>query len=146
MRRDPKLVWVLLASVALMMIGLIVGLRSLSEFTLFDGCANEILQKHPSPSGKVRVVVFQRNCGATTGFSTQASVLKAGEDLPNRPGNLFISDTDHGAAPSGPGGGPELRVDWQGERALWLSHHENARIFQAETKVRGVSIQYTRFQ
>lgn len=131
---------------ALALIALGFGFYSLAEFILSDGCANEILQAYPSPGGKLKLVVFRRDCGATTGPNTQASVLEAGDDLPNRPGNLFISDTHYGAAPSGPGGGPELRVAWQGARALDLSHHANTRTFKAETKVRGVSIKYSRFQ
>ena len=65
-------------------------------------CGNEVVAQYPSPNGLERLVVFQRDCGATTGFSTQASILPIGKGLKDDSGNVFIADTDHGAAPSGP--------------------------------------------
>jgi hypothetical protein len=68
----------------------------------FDNmCGNQILSESSSPDRTYRVVVFRRDCGATTGFSTQVSVLKAMQALPNESGNLFIADTDRGEAPIG---------------------------------------------
>jgi hypothetical protein len=145
MNSDWKLTLVILASVALVIVGLALGIGSLSLLSSPDMCANEVLREHSSPGGKLKVVVFQRDCGATTGFSTQASILSAEEDLPEEGGNLFVSDTNHGAAPSGPGGGPEVRVGWKNARELWLSHHRNARIFKAEREVQGISVSYSRF-
>lgn len=145
MSRDWELTLVILASAALVIVGLALGIGSLSFLSSPDMCANEVLREHSSPGGKLKVVVFQRNCGATTGFSTQASILSVEEDLPDEGGNLFVSDTNHGAAPSGPGGGPEVRVGWKNARELWLSHHGNARIFKAEREVRGIAVSYSRF-
>ena len=106
----------------------------------FDGmCGNKFLSETSSPDRIYRVVVFQRDCGATTGFSTQVSVLKAGERLPNQSGNLFIADTDRGKAPSGMGGGPEVRLSWTGLRSVRLIHHKNTRVFLANLRVAEVS-------
>jgi hypothetical protein len=44
---------------------------------LAGGCGNDMLATIPSPSGGRKLVIFQRACGATTGFSTQASLLPA---------------------------------------------------------------------
>jgi hypothetical protein len=54
-------------------------------------CGNEVVQKAVSPDGTRRAVVFQRDCGATTGFSTQISIIGSSEDLPNEGGNVFIA-------------------------------------------------------
>ena len=55
-----------------------------------DLCSNSIFSEAASPSGAYKVVIFDRGCGATTGFSTQVSVLKATNDaLPNQPGNTI---------------------------------------------------------
>ena len=43
--------------------------------TFANMCGNEILGEFASPDRKKKVVVFQRDCGATTGFSTQASLF-----------------------------------------------------------------------
>ena len=55
-------------------------------------CVNEVREELVSPDGKRKIVVFSRNCGATTGFSTQASVLERAETLPNEGGSLFVVD------------------------------------------------------
>ena len=125
---------------------LAVGAWALLSAIANDMCANEPLWELPSPDGKVRAVVFQRDCGATTGLSTQISVIRVGEALPNRGGNLFVADTDHGRAPAGVGGGPEVRVTWIGDRALRISHHRDARVFRADRAASGVAAEYAAFQ
>src|SRR5687767_10343542 len=47
-----------------------------------DMCGNDIQLTVVSPDRKLKAVVFERSCGATTGFSTQVSVLPADRDLP----------------------------------------------------------------
>lgn len=111
-----------------------------------DVCGNEIVAEFPSPDGERRVVVFERDCGATTGFSTQASLLPVDEALPNDGGNVFAADTGHGSAPSGPGGGPELRVEWESADQVLVSHHLKARIFKAEERFSGVTFRYRTFE
>jgi hypothetical protein len=111
-----------------------------------DMCGNQLLSEVLSPDQVYRVVVFQRDCGATTGFSTQVSVLKAKETLPNESGNLFVADTDHGKAPSGIGGGPEIKISWVGSRSIHLVHHKNARVFFANPHILEVSATYDSFK
>lgn len=107
-----------------------------------DMCGNDIVAELHSPDGLRKVVVFERDCGATTGFSTQVSVLSVNTPLPNQGGNLFVADTDHGAAPSGPGGGPGVKVVWESAQSVVLTHHPKARVFTAETEVEGVRARY----
>lgn len=45
-----------------------------------------------SPDGRLKVTVFERNSGATTGFSTQVSILASDEDLPTTIGNVLGMD------------------------------------------------------
>ena len=99
-----------------------------------DLCGNDKLAEYPSPDRKWKVVVFQRDCGATTGLSTQAALLPLGDVWPNRSGNIFTGTTDHGAAPSGPGGGPELDVYWESPTLVVLRHHPKASVWAADRK------------
>jgi hypothetical protein len=108
-------------------------------------CANEQLSEHPSPDGKLTAVVFERDCGAATGFSTQASLLRAGEPLPNQSGNIFTADTGAGAAPSGPGGGPVVLVRWTDASHLVLQYHPRARVFHAASRGCGIEITHEAF-
>ena len=101
-----------------------------------------MIGEHPSPDGKYKAVLFVRDCGATTGFSTQVSLLRSNAQLKNGSGNLFIADTDHGKIPSGQKGGPEVRIVWEGSKDIYIVHHENARVFKAEKKVNGINVNY----
>ncbi len=112
---------------------------------LAGGCGNELLGETRSPDGKLKAIVFQRDCGATTGFSTQISILPVDEKMPNEGGNVFVADSNHGAAPSGRGGGPIVEVRWLNESELLIKHDSRARVFQSEQSLRGVKIHYERF-
>jgi len=103
-------------------------------------CANTVLEQLRSPDGAFRLVAFTRNCGATSGFSSQVSLLEPRESLQNEPGNAFIADTDHGAAASDPGGGPKVRMLWVGPRAVSIEHDVSARVFRCEPRFQGVEI------
>ena len=107
-----------------------------------DMCGNDVISESNSPDGTKRVVVFQRDCGATTGFSTQASVLPINLPLPNKGGNLFSSDTDDGAAPSGSGGGPALNVKWESAHSVVLTYHPKVRVFNAVPEAEGIHVRY----
>jgi hypothetical protein len=108
-----------------------------------DGlCGNTEIERYSAPNGQRDLVVFERSCGATTGFSTQASLLRSGRELPSGAGNVFIADTDHGAAPAAPHGGPQLDVVWESDAEVRLSHHPNTRVFLAVEQVGDVTFLY----
>ena len=105
-----------------------------------DDCENEVLAEFAAPNASATAVVFQRSCGATTGFSTQVSIIPTGTALPNEGGNAFVSDTNHGASPSGPGGGPELALSWRSSNELVIAHHPATRVLSHEPVVNGVKV------
>jgi hypothetical protein len=113
--------------------------------SLEELCGNAPISETPSPNGKMKVVVFQRDCGATTGFSTQVSILPIAQSLPKESGNVFTSDTDHGKAPSGPKGGPEVRIQWRGDKVVSVAHHKAARVFHERSKIRDITVTYSQF-
>jgi hypothetical protein len=53
------------------------------------GCGNEVSYRAPSPNGKVEAVVFNRNCGATTDFNTQLSIVPASQ-VPEGSGDILV--------------------------------------------------------
>ena len=109
-------------------------------------CENQIVEEVFSPDNGTKAVVFERSCGATTGFSTQVSLLPRNNALGDQPGNAFIADTDHGKAPSAPYGGPEVMLTWLGNRELRVSYHKDARIFTSVDKVGSIHVQFVTFQ
>lgn len=110
-----------------------------------DLCKNENPRRYLSPDRQVELVVFDRDCGATTGFSTQASVVAPGEGLADGPGNLCALDDDHGRAATGPTGGPVLKVRWTGPRSVVLSHAVAARLFIGSPDPTGLQVSFDTF-
>jgi len=53
-----------------------IGAAFVLPHLMRDPCGNTIVEALPSPDGSHKAVVFVRNCGATTDFSTQMSVLR----------------------------------------------------------------------
>jgi hypothetical protein len=118
-----------------------VGAGAFALFTS-DPCANTELAVAVAPGGAHRAVVFQRDCGATSGFSTQVSVLPLGAALPDAGGAVFVGDTDHGRAPARLGGGPAVGLVWRDDRTLVIRHHRLARVFRSEPRAGSVEIRY----
>ena len=114
-----------------------------------DPCGNDILQEVQSPNKQSRVVIFQRSCGATTGYSTQVSVLFQKEAFytestwfkSTSQANCFTCDSDGKAAP-GPGGGPVVKARWLSEQNVEIEYDELARTFLKNTKVGNVEVTY----
>ena len=96
-----------------------------------DLCGNEQLTQHESPSGDLKVVVFQRGCGATTGYSIQGSILESNEELENESGNLFVVGEDAFGRPS---------VDWIDDHELKLSYSPGLDIRVLDDAPHGVTI------
>ena len=101
-------------------------------------CGNEIIEVKHAPDGADRAILFQRNCGATTGPNLQVSILGPDEELEG-PGNLFVADDDHGAAV---GPDPIVQLFWQPDGRLVVLHHPRARIFKQEDGANGVRVSY----
>lgn len=72
-----------------------------------------------------------RNCGATTGFNTQVSLLSAAAQLPNRGGNMLSLDDE-----------TPLQVEWENDAEIRVTGLSGARIFRREESVVGVRIIY----
>ena len=99
-----------------------------------DLCANQIYQEVYSADRTLKAVVFQRDCGATTGFSTQVSVLPAGETLGNDvAGNLYIAN--------GRPADSRLVLQWTSQRSMLIQGHVTDAIKQ-ETMIEDVVVSY----
>jgi len=106
-----------------------------------DGCGNDVIARSPSPNGHRNAVLFDRDCGATTEFSTQVSIVNPGEG-PSGAGNAFRADDDHGVAVMGHWEGPWAEMKWLAPDHLLIRYAAKSRIFAQESKVSGVQITY----
>lgn len=123
MRHAPAFVTVSLA--------LCAGAGWLTYNQLVSGlCGNTIVKVVPSPSGSWEAVLFERSCGATTGFSSQISILTKGAHLSNDPGNIFAAE-----------GSPDRYViRWNNESLLEVRGTGLAS--KAEDELSGIRIEY----
>lgn len=118
---------------------LALGVLSLAGCS--DGCGNRVISRADAPDGLHTAVIFQRDCGATTGFSTQISVLEPGAE-PSDAGNAFRADADHGAAALGDWGGPWAEMRWSDDGTLLVRYASGSRIFEQSQQVSGVRVNY----
>jgi hypothetical protein len=108
---------------------LVIGGCEFFLSSLFNGmCGNEIFQEVYSPDNEYKAIVFQRDCGATTGFSTQISILKASAKLPDKPGNIFTMD--------GHPDWTEVKINWETNRLVSISYSEDYEVFNKNDTIR----------
>jgi hypothetical protein len=79
----------------------------------------------------MKAVVFLRDCGATTNFSTQVSIVSAKEDTSNATGNVLILD---GKVP--------LSLQWQSDKSLQVRGALPAKIFKQQRLVSSIAVNY----
>jgi hypothetical protein len=94
-----------------------------------------------APTGNLQAVLFQRDCGATTGFSSQVSVANTGEALVGG-GNVFVADTNHGATSAASWGGPWVELRWLSPQNLLVRYDAKPRVFTQKQSVSGVKVTY----
>ncbi len=109
--------------------------------TACDPCENQVLQEELSPTKTRKAVVFQRQCGALGGTSTQVSVLPTAAK-PFAGGNAFGVDANADPSLETSSGGPAVTVKWVGEQELPIAHDARVRVFQSETALGDVTITY----
>jgi len=148
MARWKKIVlWAIAITIISIVVCLALLSHALNNFAK-DMCGTFIVQQIPSPNKKIKAVLFQFDCGATTGFNSHVAIVPINEDITKNSDapSFFGADTRNGSAPAGEGGGPEVRIIWQSDTELQIQHHRLARISKAETSTNGVAINYLTFR
>ena len=107
-------------------------------------CSNDIIGTYPSPSGNTQAVVFVRNCGATTQYGTNVSILLSGDKLGDEAGNVFLVTTApvSPAVPRNSIGGPQVDVKWLRGDTLTIAYPAGVEIRRQVVVERGIPIRY----
>lgn len=101
-------------------------------FKTFPVIEQSVYQEVASPNNVYKVVEFSRDGGATTGFNTQISIIKMGKKLPDKPGNIYISD-----------GRAFITFMWISDTELHIKiRGEDFRSIKSETSYKGINIVY----
>lgn len=111
-------------------------------------CGEVVISETVSPNGMFKAVIFERDCGAATDFSTQVAIVRNVRTLGKKAKKriLFGADRNHQSAPAGPEGGPEVRLRWISNNRIEIQHHKLAHVFCEKSMSKGVSIKYNTFQ
>ena len=98
-------------------------------------CEDTVVSESSQPGGRHRAVVFVRDCGATTLWSTQVSVLGQEELSDRHGGKVFAAE---GGTPEEPG----VTVRWLTRGQLEVAYAPHLRVFHQETTVKGVEVSF----
>jgi hypothetical protein len=93
-------------------------------------CETDIRQEVLSPDGRLKMVVFSRDCGATTGFNSHGSIIRVGEELPDDGGNVFITDKD------------EVMVSWREQDRVEITLKGSGSDFKLEKQFQGITLDF----
>jgi hypothetical protein len=104
-----------------------------------DMCANTIVAEKSAPGSQHQAVLFERNCGATTDFSTQISVLPVGTD-PVDVGNVFI--ISGGPQRKAEWGGPWAEIEWESPTGLLIRYDAGAEVSHRTIAMDDVTVAY----
>ncbi|MDB4988067.1 MAG: hypothetical protein JWN04_3245 [Myxococcaceae bacterium] len=104
-------------------------------------CTRELIERVRGPAGQ-DVLIFSRNCGATTATSVQVSVIDKSQDLSAvAKGNAFGGRRPRGSS------GPwtfkgMLEVKWEDSRHLELVAHTPLDVFFSNQVAEGVGVSF----
>tara|TARA_R110001606_G_scaffold334962_1_gene482948 strand:- start:12 stop:407 length:396 start_codon:yes stop_codon:yes gene_type:complete len=104
-----------------------------SIFSSVDMCGNTIIETKFSPNQNNKIVLFHRSCGATTGFSTQVSILEKDNDLENENSAILIIDKD------------SLDIKWINDDEVSIEINKNSEVFKKQNHFNGIKINYKEY-
>lgn len=120
------------------------------SFFSSESCSSTYLDSELSPSKKLVMTVYNYDCGATSGYTTNISVQKANEQNPHQvPSSndsaFFAIDSDHGKVPdllNYSYGGPKVVINWIDESTVEIEYPKDSRVFQNDASIEKISIKY----
>jgi hypothetical protein len=98
MKRWATWRWILLAVVLVVALVPVVSFATIHALRAY-ACGDDQFEEITSPDGARKVVIYRRNCGATTDYSRQVCVVSRRRLLPWRPDPVFATDGDMTVVP-----------------------------------------------
>ena len=106
-------------------------------------CGNQIVSEQLSPGQKYKIVIFVRDCGATTGFSTQVSILKSDKELrDDESGNVLTLSDHYFGDYRNKYGGAEVKAEWTSNKTISIHFDSKADSGSKKYKANGIEIVY----
>jgi len=103
-----------------------------ASWSMFGPCSDTILSEAASPDGSWVATLFERDCGATTYYSTQLSLRPATKRFkPDKQPSAIVVQTE-GC----------IQYWWEGQSNLVVRLPDDARVFRQEQWQDGITIRY----
>lgn len=106
-------------------------------------CTNSVVATVPSPDGNWNAVLFDRQCGASGGFSSHVSVIDSDSKLPVEAGNVLVA-VDGDSAGLTSWGGPLVELSWTEDDRLNIDFDQTATLSFRRDSQAGVSISFNK--
>lgn len=115
-----------------------------TEGDILGMCDSTHLDEVRSPSGARKVEIFNYDCGATTGFTTNLAVIESRHPMPktNRKAFFVAEESDDTKVETYEQGGPKVGVKWTSERSIEVRHSKEIRVFRAAETADDLRITY----
>lgn len=104
-------------------------------------CSSKTLQVARDPGSDRFAATIVRDCGATTGYVT-AILIGHKAESPKEATEVFVADSDHGAADDAGGGAIWTNVVWIAPGKLAIARASKARVFKQLPSAKGANITY----
>ncbi len=102
--------------------------------SLYD-CGNDIYQRLDSRDRSYKILKYSRDCGATTGVSTQISLLPFKKELSNEEsGNVFVCDAYISDS--------MVKVQWVDDSSVLIIYNKGLEVFKKNSTINGITIKY----
>jgi hypothetical protein len=114
-----------------------------------DACAREVFAKVVSPDGVRTAVVYQIDCGATTGFSRQVVLIPTPDgrlDPESLPRGFFAISIGSGVDPRLPMHDSMVRLRWLSNQALEIAYPAGARLIRSADRSERVTMTYQTYR
>jgi hypothetical protein len=106
---------------------------------VIDMCGNELVARIPSPSSSRDLLIYERDCGATTRFNTQAMIVKRGRPLPSEPSPVLVLDVARERR-RGFVGAPVVDGTWVSNDSVVIRFDAEVRVLRQRGRQRGVRV------
>ncbi|MBC7771398.1 MAG: hypothetical protein H7210_02770 [Pyrinomonadaceae bacterium] len=103
-------------------------------------CGNQLVRTIAQPTGSKSIVIFERDCGATTDFVIHLSVIESGTALSDgMVGNTFIADSNKGQV------NMNVEAEWTSPLSVVIRYPAGARVHSRNSSVGHVRVAYEEF-
>jgi hypothetical protein len=126
----------------LILVSLLAAMYACTHLLWGGMCGNQIIEEIPSPNKEFKAVIFTRDCGATTGYSTQLSIIKISANLENEGGNVLTMSDKTGDGLTSENGGVKVEATWSTDTTITIYLDNRTDFITHVDEINGIKVSY----